>query len=404
MNKFLFILLVCFAAISCNSYDDEVGYITTTGGTCFQDIISANHTSCKIKYGHTIKEVEGNPKISKVVFKLSGEGEEELVDAQKGEDNIYYAEFEIPYDKYVKISTIATINGEDRSISERGIYYDRSQFCPYSTDYICTNPLNYDVIRYVVECNNTYFFKSKISEATVTIGQKTYPLTITDDKKIYCDINLYDIANCSCYPVLTIKNEVDEYRINGGAYMEVKKVAITGYDTSNDGKEIDGCIYLAGTKWAKGVIVKGSDGKNHLDINEEDGVKTEADFWNYDLEDNDLDGYKIPSLGQADSLIHYCSIQKVNAENASNCQYVVYPAKKNEKIISFFYNIKSTPIADIRRNGVYIKSNERYTSIKYKNAYGGYDAYYYYYYPERDNMFAKYFASRQSCLLLPIKD
>lgn len=322
---------------------------------------------------------------------------------KKGEDNIYYAEFEIPYDKYVTISTIATINGEDRSISERGIYYDRSQFCPYSTDYICTNPLNYDVIRYVVECNNTYF-KSKISEATVTIGKKTYPLTITDDNKIYCDINLYDIANCSCYPVLTIKNEVDEYRINGGAYMEVKKETITGYDTSNDGKEIDGCIYLAGTKWAKGVIVKGSDGKNHLDINEEDGVNTRADSWNYDLEDNDLDGYKIPSLGQADSLIHYCSIQKVNAENASNYQYVVYPAKKNEKIKSFFYNIKSTPIADIRRNGVYIKSNERYTSIKYENAYGGYDPYYYYYYPERDNMFAKYFASWQYCLLLPIKD
>lgn len=403
MNKFLFILLVCFAAISCNSYDDEVGYITTTDGTYLEDVISANHTSCKIKYGHTIKVVEGTPKLSKVVFKLSGEGEEELVDAQKGEDNIYYAEFEIPYDKYVTISTIATINGEDRSISERGIYYDRSQFCPYSTDYICTNPLNYDVIRYVVECNNTYF-KSKISEATVTIGKKTYPLTITDDNKIYCDINLYDIANCSCYPVLTIKNEVDEYRINGGAYMEVKKETITGYDTSNDGKEIDGCIYLAGTKWAKGVIVKGSDGKNHLDINEEDGVNTRADFWNYDLEDNDLDGYKIPSLGQADSLIHYCSIQKVNAENASNYQYVVYPAKKNEKIKSFFYNIKSTPIADIRRNGVYIKSNERYTSIKYENAYGGYDPYYYYYYPERDNMFAKYFASWQYCLLLPIKD
>lgn len=200
MNKFLFILLVCFAAISCNSYDDEVGYITTTDGTYLEDVISANHTSCKIKYGHTIKVVEGTPKLSKVVFKLSGEGEEELVDAQKGEDNIYYAEFEIPYDKYVTISTIATINGEDRSISERGIYYDRSQFCPYSTDYICTNPLNYDVIRYVVECNNTYF-KSKISEATVTIGKKTYPLTITDDNKIYCDINLYDIANCSCYPV-----------------------------------------------------------------------------------------------------------------------------------------------------------------------------------------------------------
>ena len=89
MKKFLFILLVCFAAISCNSYDDEVGYITTTGDTFFQNVISANHTSCKIRYGLTIKGVEGNPKISKVVFKLSGDGEEKFVDAQKDENNIY---------------------------------------------------------------------------------------------------------------------------------------------------------------------------------------------------------------------------------------------------------------------------------------------------------------------------
>ena len=216
---------------------------------------------------------------------------------------------------------------------------------------------------------------------------------------------MYDIADCSCYPVLTIKNEVDEYKINGGAYIQVKKETITGYDTSADGKEIDGCIYLAGTKWAKGVIVQGSDWKNHLDINEENGVKQEAYSWNYDLEHNNLDGYKIPSLDQAKNLIDYCSIQKVRAKNTSNSlQYVVYPAKKNERIKSFFYNIKSTPIADIRRNGVFIKSYERYTSIKYKNAYGGYDASVYYYYPENDNMFKKYSANTQYCLLLPIKD
>ena len=126
MNKFLFILLVCFAAISCNSYDDEVGYITTTGGTCFQDVISANHTSCKIKYGHTIKDVEGNSKLSKVVFKLSGEGEEEFVDAQKGEDNIYYAEIDIPYDKSVEISTIATIDSKDVDLYDRTVRYTKS--------------------------------------------------------------------------------------------------------------------------------------------------------------------------------------------------------------------------------------------------------------------------------------
>ena len=406
MKKFLFMLLVCFAAISCNSYDDEIGYIATTNGTCFQNVISANHTSCKIKYGHTIKGVEGNPELSKVVFKLSGDGEEKFVEAQKGESDIYYAELEIPYGKEVIISTIATINGEDRSVSEREVYYNNSYFCPEIADSICTNPLNYDVIRYVVECKNIYY-KSKISEATVTIGKKTYPLIITDDNKIYCDINVYDIANCSCYPALTIKNEVGEYKIKGGAHIEVKKETITGYDTSEDGKEIDGCIYLAGTKWAKGVIVQGSDWKNYLDINEEDGAERNADSWNYDLEHNNLDGYKIPSLDQAKNLIDYCSIQKVRAKNTSNSlQYVVYPAKKNERIKSFFYNIKSTPIADIRKNGVYIKDNKRYTSIKYENAYGGYDASVYYYYPEYDNMFRKYSSTSnwQYCLLLPIKE
>ena len=117
MKKFLFILLVCFAAISCNSYDDEIGYIVKTDGTCFQNVISANHTSCKIKYGHTIKGVEGNIELSKVVFKLSEDGEEKFVEAQKGESDVYYAELEIPYGKEVIISTIATINGEDRSVS-----------------------------------------------------------------------------------------------------------------------------------------------------------------------------------------------------------------------------------------------------------------------------------------------
>ena len=403
MKKYLFILLVCFAAISCNSYDDEIGYVVTTEGTCLQDVISANHTSCKIKYGQTIKDVAGNPKLSKVIFKLSGDGEEVIVDAQKGDDDLYYAEIEIPYDRNVTVSTVVTINGEDENILERTLYYNKSYFCPEIADSICTNPQNYDVIRYIVECKNS-MFESKISEATVTIGKKTYPLTITDDNKIYCDIDLYDIADCSCYPVLTIKNEVDEYKINGGAHIKVKKNAITGYDTSEDGKEIDGCIYLAGTKWAKGVIVQGTGGKNYLDINEEDGIKTYANIWNAYLDNNNLDGYKIPSLEQAENIIHYCSIQQVKAENAVNRQYVVYPAKKNERIKSFFYNIKSIPIADIRKNGVYIKDYESYTSIRYKNAYGGYDPSVYYYYPEYENMFKKYSLSSYWCLLLPIKD
>lgn len=50
--------------------------------------MSSRRNFCKshflqIKYGQTIKHVAGTPKLSKVIFKLSGKGEDEFVDAQK---------------------------------------------------------------------------------------------------------------------------------------------------------------------------------------------------------------------------------------------------------------------------------------------------------------------------------
>lgn len=470
MNKFLFILLVCFAAISCNSYDDEVGYITTIGGTCFQDVISANHTSCKIKYGHTIKDVEGNSKLSKVVFKLSGEGEEEFVDAQKGEDNIYYAEIDIPYDKSVeistiatidskdvdlydrtvrytksdifvtqidgeyeqkvisathtsckikyghpvkeltatpniskvafkvespngqeivaaqkgnndfysaelniplnanvKISTIATINGEDGSVCSKDIKYTTMDFAPEFADSIQTNPLNYDVVRYCVNIvkSKNIAFENKISTAKVTFGEKSYPLSFAADGSMYCDINLYDIADFYGNPSLTIKTEIDEYTLKGHSEFRVRKESITGYDTSEDGKEVDGCIYLAGTKWQKGVLVKGSDGKSYLDINDELGSLIKHEY--------ELDASTTPSLEQAKKLAKYCSMQRVKALNVVETELlygiVIYPAKNNEKINSFFYPVKPCKMADIRNKGLYVKANREYGSPKDKYNY-----------------------------------
>lgn len=470
MNKFLFILLVCFAAISCNSYDDEVGYITTIGGTCFQDVISANHTSCKIKYGHTIKDVEGNSKLSKVVFKLSGEGEEEFVDAQKGEDNIYYAEIDIPYDKSVeistiatidskdvdlydrtvrytksdifvtqidgeyeqkvisathtsckikyghpvkeltatpniskvafkvespngqeivaaqkgnndfysaelniplnanvKISTIATINGEDGSVCSKDIKYTTMDFAPEFADSIQTNPLNYDVVRYCVNIvkSKNIAFENKISTAKVTFGEKSYPLSFAADGSMYCDINLYDIADFYGNPSLTIKTEIDEYTLKGHSEFRVRKESITGYDTSEDGKEVDGCIYLAGTKWQKGVLVKGSDGKSYLDINDELGSLIKHEY--------ELDASTTPSLEQAKKLAKYCSMQRVKALNVVETELlygiVIYPAKNNEKINSFFHPVKPCKMADIRNKGLYVKANREYGSPKDKYNY-----------------------------------
>lgn len=466
MKKYLFILLVCFAAISCNSYDDEVGYIVTTEGTCLQDVISANHTSCKIKYGQTIKHVAGKPKLSKVIFKLSGKGEDEFVDAQKGDDDLYYAEINIPYDrnvtistiatingedenlqcdrsvrytksdifvtqidgeyeqkvisatptsckiKYghpvkeltatpniskvafkvespndqeivaaqkgnndfysaelniplnanVKISTIATINGEDGSVCSKEIKYTTMDFAPEFADSIQTNPLNYDVVRYCVNIikSKDIAFENKISTAKVTFGEKSYPLTFADDGSMYCDINLYDIANFYGNPSLTIKNEIDEYTLKGHVNMSVRKDAITGYDTSEDGKEVDGCIYLAGTKWQKGVLVKGADGKSYLDINKETGSLIEYEY--------ELDESTTPSFKQAEDLIKYCSVQRVQAENTpervDSYGLVVYPAKNNEKITSLSYPIKSSKMADIRNKGVYVNLYWSYGALK----------------------------------------
>lgn len=471
MKKYLFILLVCFAAISCNSYDDEIGYVVTTNDTCLQDVISANHTSCKIKYGQTIKDMAGNPKLSKVIFKLSGDGEEVIVDAQKGDNDLYYAEIEIPYDrnvtistiatingedenlqcdrsvrytksdifvtqidgeyeqkvisatptsckiKYghpvkeltatpnvskvafkvespngqeivaakkgnndfysaelniplnanVKISTIATINGEDGSVCSKEIKYTTMDFAPEFADSIQTNPLNYDVVRYCVNIIKKQDVASinKISTAKVTFGEKSYSLTIADDGSMYCDINLYDIANLSGNPTLTIKNEIAEYTLKGHLQFEVSKETISDYDTSEDGKEVDGCIYLAGTKWQKGVFVKDSDGNSYLDINDELGSLIKHEY--------ELDASTTPSVEQAKKLAKYCSMQRVKAINAveNDQQYgiVIYPAKNNEKINSFFYPVKPCKMADIRNKGLYVSANREYGSPKDKYNY-----------------------------------
>lgn len=500
MKKFLFILLACFAAISCNSYDDEIGYIVKTDGTCFQNVISANHTSCKIKYGHTIKGVEGNIELSKVVFKLSEDGEEKFVEAQKGESDVYYAELEIPYGKEVilstiatidgkdvdlydrtvrytqsdifvtqidgeyeqkvisathtsckikyghpvkeltatpniskiafkvespngqkifaaqkgnndfysaeleiplntnvKVYTIATINGEDGSVCSKEIKYTTMDFAPEFADSIQTNPLNYDVVRYcvnIIESKNIAF-ENKISTAKVTFGEKSYPLTFAADGSMYCDINLYDIADFYGNPSLTIKNEIDEYTLKGHSEFRVRKESITGYDTSEDGKEVDGCIYLAGTKWQKGVFVKGSDGNSYLDINDELGSLIKHEY--------ELDASTTPSVEQAKKLAKYCSMQRVKAINAveNDRQYgiVIYPAKNKEKINSFFYPVKPCKMVDIRNKGVYVSTNREYGSPKDKYNYIRYS------FELSSYCGANYFGSSWvDCYKMPIKE
>ena len=81
-------------------------------------------------------------------------------------------------------------------------------FAPEFADSIQTNPLNYDVVRYCVNIikSKNIAFENKISTAKVTFGEKSYPLTFAADGSMYCNINLYDIADFYGTPSLTIKN------------------------------------------------------------------------------------------------------------------------------------------------------------------------------------------------------
>lgn len=59
-------------------------------------------------------------------------------------------------------------------------------------------------------------------------------------------------------------------------------------------------------------------------------------------------------------------MQRVKAINAveNNQQYglVIYPAKNNEKINSFFYPVKPCKMADIRNKGLYVRTKTDYGS------------------------------------------
>lgn len=268
-------------------------------------------------------------------------------------------------------------------------------FAPEFADSIQTNPLNYDVVRYCVNIikKQDVAFENKISTAKVTFGEKSYPLTFADDGSMYCDINLYDIANFGGNPSLTIKNDIDEYTLKGHLEFKVIKETISDYDTSEDGKEVDGCIYLAGTKWQKGVFVKDSDGNSYLDINEEFGSLIKHEY--------ELDASTTPSVEQAKKLAKYCSMQRVKATNVVENDYqyglVIYPAKNNEKINSFFNPVKPCKMADIRNKGLYVRTKTDYGSPADK------PFYYRYYFELSSFCIGNNYARWEDCYKMPIK-
>lgn len=148
------------------------------------------------------------------------------------------------------------------------------------------------------------------------------------------------------------------------------------------------------------MLVKGSDGKSYLDINDELGSLIKHEY--------ELDASTTPSLEQAEKLAKYCSMQRVKAINAveNDRQYgiVIYPAKNNEKINSFFYPVKPCKMADIRNKGLYVGANRSYGSPKDKY---NYHRYYFEWssYSLGGICISRYFGSPwEDCYKMPIKE
>jgi hypothetical protein len=130
-----------------------------------------------------------------------------------------------------------------------------------------------------------------------------------------------------------------------------------------------------------------------LDINEEFGSLIKHEY--------ELDASTTPSVEQAKKLAKYCSMQRVKATNVVENDYqyglVIYPAKNNEKINSFFNPVKPCKMADIRNKGLYVRTKTDYGSPADK------PFYYRYYFELSSFCIGNNYARWEDCYKMPIK-
>ena len=370
MKKQILSILLCALCVACNDFEEETGY-TLNVGPFKITVDEVSTTSYSGVYQIPISLANGKADISKVYFNVNNERVE-----AKCEKEVYSMDYQFVCGKRYDVRTIAVINGIEQTLDKQVVGYSISDLGP-SGKISCT-VVEFGKIRFTVNLSSSasgYF--PLVSDVTITTGSLTTPMQSAGSQTYVCDVDLYDIKGWGNKALVKVKTKLGTTSLNfnmGSTGVYIRVYNVTDYDMSNDGKEMDGCIYLAGTKWAKGVM--GSDGKLTADselgeswnsypfsfsssIFDGDGYYYFQGMENDPIRKNLGEGWMTPSTTQLRNLYERCSIQKVKVGN--NTGYLFYPGKNGKRVLcNVAYS--SADVKELRERGVYMQENEYYAS------------------------------------------
>lgn len=369
MKKQILSILLCALCVACNDFEEEIGYTLNVGPSKITiDENSITKTSYSARLSTPISLVDGKADISEVYFKVN----DERVEA-KCEKKVYYMDYKFMLGSYYSVKTIAVINGVEQTLDYGDVNYMKKDFEPYGRIELSVEELG--KFRFTLDLHSSSGLFPPSSDVKVIIGNQVVEMRPVNATKFVCDVDMYDTENWDGYASYQLTNVFGVQKSSRTGYMGgVKIESVADYDMSNDGKEIDGCIYLAGTKWAKGVM--DTDGK--LTADSELGEVWDCrphpipeydsnDCSHFQGTENDPvrknlgEGWMTPSPTQIQNLFKRCSRQEVNV-GTKESGLLLFPGKNGKRIIC--NKVMPVNLAKIREQGVYVKKDEYYGTDK----------------------------------------
>lgn len=376
-KSIIFLILSVFALVSCNDFEDEIYWHADTSvpGVDYIQITDADDQGYTVRVTCRAKVTEGNVSISRVFFEYGDYYSKQRIDAQKMDDDIYYADIEIPYGSSQYIKTYVVIDGNEYSVKEESIGISSMKyFAPDFDGYAYVSVQELGKVRFHQKFINKIPNKP-ITTAYMTLAGVKYPVSISDDGVAYADVDLYTLGSVTqANPSFTLGNEYGGNVNSSSSYScsITTKVLDIDLDTSNDGKEVNGGIRLAGSIWAKGVIYKQGD-KYVLDKNRPVGTalnytprNTNSNYYFHGAYDDPVTNaigsdWSTPYDFQFENLEGYCSFQRVavNYNGKVRYAYVAYPSKNKKRVVCEFGDktscVPTFTIAQYRDKGLYLE-------------------------------------------------
>lgn len=364
MKKQILSILLCALCVACNDFEEEIGYTLNVGPSKITiDENSITETSYSAMCRTPISLVDGRADISEVYFKVN----DERVEA-KCEKKVYYMDYKFMLGHYYSVETIAVINGVEQTLDYGHVSYTKKEFEPFGRIELSVEELG--KFRFTLDLYSSSGLFPPSTDVKVIIGNQAVEMRPVNATKFVCDVDMYDTENWDGYASYQLTNVFGVQKSSRTYTGKVTFESVADYDMSNDGKEIDGCIYLAGTKWAKGVM--GTDGQLTADSelgeiwhcllpsslefdrnNEYHFQGTEVD----PVRKNLGEGWMTPSPTQIRNLFNRCSRQAVDIGNKEE-GLLLFPGKNGKRIIC--NKVMSVNLAKIREQGVYVKKDEYY--------------------------------------------